>query len=341
MNSSDLIASLSEPGRPNPNEDAAERAMWQWLDGLGLCREEHSRTNVQRTQIAHCVGLYFPTASLERLGLISRIAAWSLLIDDEFDVGSAGRDPALCKASIASILQGFEDDADMTGRSAMERATAELWTELASQHSAEWKARYRFYMTRYLWSYYTNAIDHVAGRIPQLSEYRERRIDTYAGLWFLHLGEHSIGVDLPDAVHFVPAFRSLFSTVAYISALDNDRFSVERERATGVQDNAIFVLQHHEGLSPEQALARVEQIVAGGDELIAASYHELPQQLDHSGLSPETIAYALRCADMYIDFTRGARWYYSTSPRYDASALPPGTALAEGFATTGGTLSDH
>ncbi|MCX3063774.1 terpene synthase family protein [Streptomyces beihaiensis] len=319
--------------RLNSAADEAERDMWRWLDGFGLCRSEHARANVRAARVAYCVGLYYPSASLDRLVLISRFTGWSLLIDEEFDAGPAGRDPASCLAAVTELTEVFDASAGRALGGAMAMAAAELWGQLAPVRSAAWRMRFRSHMANWLWGFYGETVDRAVGRLPGLEEFHERRREMFGVPWYLDLCEHAAGVDLPDAVHRLPAFRALAAAVSDTTALCNDLVSADRERAVGYFHNAVCLLEHHHGWSPQKAAARVGRMIAEGADRITAAYHDLPRQLDRSGLPARAATEALRCADAYLDVVRGNHSYHHTSGRYThTELLPPGGDLVEGFA---------
>ncbi|MBD0844323.1 terpene synthase family protein [Streptomyces sp. TRM68416] len=318
--------------RLNSGADKAEWDLWRWLDSFGLCRSERTRSNVRASRVAYCIGLYYPSAPLESLVLISRFTGWSLLIDEEFDAGPAGRDPAACLAAVTGLVDVF-GRAAAPSREAMPRAATALWERLAPRRSAAWKARFRTHMANWLWGFYTETMDRAVGRLPDLPEFHERRREMFGAPWYLDLCEVAIGVDLPDAVHRLPAFRALSAAVADTTALCNDRVSADRERAVGYFHNAVCLLEHHRGWPPDKAAAQVDRMITEGVDRITAAYRDLPHQLDRSGLPEQAVEAALRCADAYLDVVRGNHGYHRTSGRYTRSELlPPGADLVEGFA---------
>ncbi len=151
--------------------------------------------------------------------------------------------------------------------------------------------------------------------------------------WNLDLCEVTIGVDLPEAVHRLPAFRLLFGTVADTTALCNDLASVYRERAMGCQHNAVYLLEHFGGHDQSSAAEQIQRSITDGYAVIAQAGRELPAQLTAAGLTDDVAQAALRCADSYLDVLHGNNLYHRTTSRYtDIGDLPEASTLAEGFA---------
>ncbi|MFD5463355.1 terpene synthase family protein [Kitasatospora sp. NPDC127059] len=329
--------------RLNPGTEKAEQDMWQWLDEFGLCRSPEARANVRRSRVAYCIGLYYPSAHLDVLVLITRFTGWSLLIDEEFDAGPARNDPGACLSAVTALLAPFTtapahspartEPSDRGGHRAMADAAAHLWGQLAPIRSPAWTSRFRAHLANWLWGFYGETVDRAVHRLPEPAEYHERRREMFGVPWYLDLCEVACAVDLPDAVHRLPAFRTLYNAVCDTTALCNDRVSADRERATGYLHNAVTILEHHRGWTPRKAAAHVDRMIVDGADLITAAHRDLPRQLDQAGLPRASIADALRCADAYLDVVRGNHSYHHTSARYTGlDSLPPGGCPAEGFA---------
>lgn len=327
--------------RPHPAAAAAEEDMRRWLDGFGLCRAPGARATLHRARVAHCIGLFHPEAPQEAIRLLSRVAGWSLMIDEEFDSGPARTDPAACAAAVTAILGALApipEPGRFTVRDtddAMTRAAADLRRSLESGCPVGWSARFHAHMADWMWGIYAEVVDRTAGRRPALAELRERRRDSYGLPWYLDLCEIAVGVYLPEAVHRLPAFRALSAAACDITALCNDRASADRERTMGDVHSVVLLLEDRHGMSPAQAASRADEMITEDAERIRSAYRDLPGQLRAAGLDGPTARDAMRCADGYLDMVRGNHAYHRTCGRYtEPDALPDSASRAEGFAAS-------
>ncbi|MEO3755645.1 terpene cyclase [Streptomyces sp. B6B3] len=248
------------PTPPNPARASCAPRVWQWIDEAGLADDEEVRRLLRRADPELTTARYFPAADPELFVYLARLMAWIFVNDDQFDDGRLGRDPALCRSAVAARL-GVLDGVPAPG--VMERALAELWSRLPEGRSPGWYATLRHDLRAFLGTYTVECEERHAGRVPPLDAYLAHRRDTAGTRWCAVLMEVAVGVDLPDEVRRLPAYRALKDAAAGHCGLFNDIHSIGKERASEQIHNAVRLLMHHQGRPLDAALRLVNDMATG------------------------------------------------------------------------------
>ncbi|MCX5252613.1 hypothetical protein OOK27_00285 [Streptomyces canus] len=241
----------------NPARDTCEAPVWEWIDTFGLADDEDVRRLLRRADPALTTARYFPTAAPELLVYLAQFMAWIFVNDDQFDDGCLGRDPVQGRAALDGRL-GVLDGAPASG--AMERSLAELWGRLPQDRSPAWYTTFRQDLSAFLLTYGVEFDERSRGRIPTLDTYLAHRRDTAGTRWCADLMEVAVGVDLPEDVRLLPAYRALKDAAAEHCGLFNDIYSVGKELASEQIHNAVRVVMHHEGSALGDALSAVNDL---------------------------------------------------------------------------------
>ncbi|MEV0265849.1 terpene synthase family protein [Streptomyces sp. NPDC050617] len=303
---------LPEVG-PNPAVAQADAAMWRWLDAHSLCRTDAARHNVQHTDNALCIGLYYPQAPAPVLALITEFTGWTLLVDEGFDAGAAGRDPTRCAALVEDFITVLNGGPP---HSRTAYALAEVWGRIAAGRSADWCTVFRTDMTRWLWGFYAESVDRGSGRIPDLNTYLDHRRAMFGVPYYLHLCELAVGADLPDPMRRLPALTVLRNAAADTTALWNDICSVPREARLGYTHNAVLLAQREQHRSETAALQYVADLLDARTRRMMQAREQIPAQLDAVAAPRPDREAALRCADAYLAAVRGNFDYHRRAVRY-------------------------
>ncbi|MFF2788837.1 terpene synthase family protein [Streptomyces sp. NPDC058049] len=276
-----------------------------------------SRRSLQRTRIPLITALAYPDAAPDALELLVQWATWTFVIDDEFDDGPDGQDPARCASALATFLPVL--DGAPAGGSASARAFAGTWERLVEGRSPAWRRMLGDDIRAYLWSYYEGLVDQRAGRVPTVAAYRRRRCVSVAAYTWLDVVEIAVGVDLPETVRHFSSFRDLREAAAEYVGLHNDLWSLERDKNAGAFHNAVLLVQHHDGCPLQEAVDQVNDLITDCAQRMLDAERALAVQLDAAGINGQARADALSCAAGYAKFVRGCFDYPSQARRYTAA----------------------
>ncbi|MFF1343323.1 terpene synthase family protein [Streptomyces sp. NPDC058290] len=306
---------------PNRHLARAEGALGAWLDESGICRSAESRRSLERTRIPLVTALAYPDAAPDVLDLLVQWATWTFVIDDEFDDGPDGQDPARCASALATFLPIL--DGAPAGASASARAFAGTWERLVEGRSPAWRRMFGDDIRAFLWSYYQGLVDQRAERVPTLAAYRRQRCVSVAAYTWLDVVEIAMGVDLPEVVRHFSSFLDLREAAAEYVGLHNDLWSLERDKNAGAHHNAVLLVQHRHGVPLQEAVDQVNDLITDCARRMLDAERDLALQLDVAGITSQTRADTLSCAQGYAKFVRGCFDYHYQASRYTAAAPDP------------------
>ncbi|MEU7106823.1 terpene synthase family protein [Streptomyces sp. NPDC046215] len=301
------------PHAPSPFLAEADAAVWSWLDAYGICQSPASRRNLRRARITLTTAMAYPTASRGALARLARWLHWTFIMDDEFDDGPDGRDATRCEAALLSLLRVLDGE---PGRTPATRALADVWSDLLRRRSPSWCRTFRRDVEGWFWSYYEDTVDRAAEHYPPLAAYRRQRARGVGAYMFLTLAESGAGVDLPETVRHLPALVELRHAAAEYTGLNNDLWSVAKDRSVGVFHNAVLLIEHHERRGLQDAVDRLAGLLGDCAQRMAAAREALPGQLAAAGVGGRARADVLTCAAAYAHFVRGCYDYYHQVDRY-------------------------
>lgn len=301
------------PTAPNPFAAQAHAAVCSWLSRFGICQSPASQRNLRRARITDTTALAYPDAGPADLVRLTQWLYWTFIMDDDFDDGPDGRDPARCEEALTSLVRVLDGGG---GRTPATHAFADIWQRMLANRSAAWRKEFRKDTEEWLWTYYEDTVDRAADRYPCIDAYRYRRARGVGAHMFLTLAELGAGLDLPEALRHLPALQDLKRAAAEYTGLNNDLWSVAKDRSVGVFHNAVVLLERNEGHTARVAADRVAGMLADCAEAMLTAARELPAQLDATGMTGPARTDALTCATAYEKFVRGCFDYYHQADRY-------------------------
>ncbi|MFF7725369.1 terpene synthase family protein [Streptomyces sp. NPDC008001] len=312
------------PAAPNPGAPRADAAVRSWLARFAICQSPASQQNLRRARITDTTALAYPDAAPADLVRLTQWLYWTFIMDDDFDDGPDGRDPARCEGALASLVRVLDGD---PGRTPATRAFADIWQRMSAGRSRGWNKEFRRDTEDWFWTYYEDTVDRATDRYPSLDAYCYRRARGVGAHMFLTLAELGAGLDLPETLRHLPGLQDLKRAAAEYTGLNNDLWSVAKDRSVGVFHNAVVLVERHEGLSPEAAADRVAGMLDRCADQMLTAARELPAQLDAAGIAGPARAGVLACAAAYRKFVRGCFDYYYRADRYTRPEPPRQGAL--------------
>ncbi|MEU4730747.1 terpene synthase family protein [Streptomyces sp. NPDC023588] len=307
---------------PNPAHPQAQAALDTWLDVSGICQSPASRASLERTRIPLVTALAYPDAGPAALELLARWAAWTFIIDDQFDDGPDGQDPSRCADALATFLPVL--DGQTPGGTPPARAFAATLQDLTAGRSAGFDRMLRSDIAAFLWSYYQGLVDQGSGRLPTMAAYRRQRGVTVGAYTWLAAVEIAAGIDLPETVRHFSSFQDLRDAAAQYAGLHNDLWSLQRDKAAGAFHNAVLLVQHHDRLALQEAINAVHAMLTDCVERMQDAERDLAAQLDAARITGPARDDVLTCAAGYRKFVRGCFDYHSQTRRYTAPPAAEG-----------------
>lgn len=284
-----------------------------------------SRTRLEQLRNELISARYHPYAAPELMPLLTQFMAWAWVVDEQFDDGPAGRDPAWCRRSVQGILDAFNG---RPGDHPLEAAAVDLWSRLAPGRSQRWQADFLAWTTGWLWTYYTETVDRATSRYQTLTEYRHHRELGSAEHLFFALSEMGAGLDLPEHVHRLPALELMRSASAQHQGLFNDIMSLSKEQPVGYFHNAVALTAHHERVSIAEACERVNALLTECIQQMLTAEQQLPDQLAKASIDDHFTRQALAIAEAYKAHTRGNfDWHFEVTRYAGPGEVRDGRAL--------------
>ena len=300
---------------PNPGRGTAHAPMWDWIDRFGLFTSDESRDRLVQLEIELITARYHPYVDPDLMPLFAQFMAWAWIVDEQFDDGPAGRDPAWCLRSIQGITAAFDG---RVGENPLEEAAADLRERLFHGRPERWCRGFVAAIRAWIWTYYVEAIDRATARYQRLAEYRLHRELGSGEYLFFALSEMGAALDLPEHVHRLPALTLLRSSSAQHQGLFNDIVSLAKEVPVGYFHNAVALTVHHDNVTVPEAVEAVNAALTECVERFIAAERDLPVQLAAAGIDDGTAERAMALADAYKAHLRGNFDWHSEVSRYSA-----------------------
>lgn len=268
-----------------------EEAM-SWARGLGFDKE------LETVALGNIVGLMFSRATLA-LGLqfTTRWALLFLLLDDAVE--------------LLPNPDGYLDElASLEGKGPMGEGFRSLYEQM-QQFPNTWRSRFNRLICKYLLAFKQEAWHRRHGTVPDILEYRPRRILTSGVLFGCLLIEITHGVVVPRNEVLIRKFDSCTASVV---GLSNDLFTAEKELARGETNNAVIIQIKKTGCSLSTALLWAAERHDQEMRYLLGAYKQLR---DRGGVYAEYV-------DAVTDLVAGHHAFALKSLRYTPQMLAVG-----------------
>jgi len=270
------------PYRINPHAGQARTHTDAWVARNGLVRRESARIRFTDADFCWFAAMVYPTADAQCLDLMADWFAWFFLFDDHLDDGEIGR--SLEKLGrLADEMRAVIESPDFgagfvtrPGVPAVVSSLADLWTRTAPGMTPYWRQRFVQHVAEGLaaaavWE----AGNRVEDRVPDEATYIEKRRHTGAIYVCMDLIEVAERISLPPVVCESEPFRSALDAACDVVCWTNDYYSLDKERSLGEVHNLVHIVQHHRGLTTQEACTHVCHAISAETE----RYLSLERQL--------------------------------------------------------------
>lgn len=245
------------PSAIHPNTDTTHTQTLEWLVRQGLLAPGDTSSRLVSEQYTWLAGRMFPTASEERLQLISDFTSWLFFHDDLCDEGASSADPAAMAAHFDRALALWRGVTDPDPDRPIERGLVDLRArfELLAPDDT-WILRYTTRLEEYFEGCLWEVVNRSEQRTPPLQEYVSLRPFTGAVWMYLELLELIMGQRLPFVLRSHLEIHRLRQSTSNLVAWHNDLYSLAKELASGDTHNLVLVLQQEQQLPLPLALER-------------------------------------------------------------------------------------
>ncbi len=252
----------------------------EWMRSWGLITNGEAYEEALEGRLGWLAGYFHPTATREKLRLISDWYAWMFLRDDLIDDPNYFRRPerlAALDTRFLEILRGAEPSMKDAGLAA---AIADLRGRLRPQvPAALWMRRFARSIKEHFEATLWESINRAQGIVPDLATYNRMRPITGGMHVDADFIEIATGVYLPPEVHGHRVVSSMTRLSNLSVCWTNDFFSLQKELSRGDVHNIVLVIQNEGDLSLEEAIKAAVEMNEEGIH----SFMELEKDLPSFG----------------------------------------------------------
>lgn len=263
------LAALSLPQRQSAIDhsllEALRRSTRERCARVGMIRADRmSLSKFHAGRFELLTSLVYPDANFDELTICNDFITYLFYVDDQAEEDEAyGKQPERLQryfqAHIAALREGTwvpEDDA-------AGRLLLDIRARLASRASRRWLKRFAADVAGYLLRGTVMGAQHwTAGDVPELEEYAAQRRWDSAVLCTQDLIEIAGGGELSSRMLGLPEWFQLRNLCTSVVAFTNDLVSYPKEVLRhGSPNNLVHVVSRHQGLSFEDAIDRVIEII--------------------------------------------------------------------------------
>lgn len=238
------------------DHDSIESATRAWARDLGIARGAEAAVRHARIQAGRFGHFTYWYAGEREARLGADLIGWLFLWDDAYPDGALREDPR----AMAEVAEGYLRVWETGTRAPRPTAFADALLDIRSRLRALAPPAWIEAFARPLREYFDGCLKEVlyrAARVrPTFAQYKEIRTQSVGAFPILDYIEVARGDFLPERVRRSSVFLDLRATCAWILALTNDYFSLEKEFREVESSNCILALERATGCSRAEALER-------------------------------------------------------------------------------------
>lgn len=305
------LLGLPFPVRRHPGHAQMEEHLRRWADRFGLTPTPETARQLAASRFAAMAAHAYPSAPQPRADWAGDWITWLFLLDDQLEEGAHGSENRWQEVihAVRAVLQS--PDRSSAAGPPLIRAWADLCTRLGPWATPAWKARFGAHLLESLHGALKEIRLRDRGIPPTLDEYTALGRVSSASLPVFDTVEVCAGAELPEHLHNTPLYREFLHAAADVFCWSNDLCSVQKERDAGMVTNLVLVLQHHDGLPPEDAAATAHALTRRRAQDLLAAREQLHLWAASDSLPPAQ-AYALhQSVTALCDWLTGTLWWHS------------------------------
>jgi hypothetical protein len=245
----------------NRHADWVQQRTTTWAQQYGLLRNPRDVQQFHRWQYGILMARAYPLASRDALALIADWNTWLFLLDDQFDEGTLGHDPAaveqLC-SDIIDILRGHRGPYRRDHPSF--RAVEDIADRLADLADSATIERLVSCLTASFRASIWEASNREAKRVPSKADYHYYRPFAGAVYCYLTLMDLALAQPLPAEILQHPQIEALTTLTNHLICYANDVISFPKEAANGNVHNLVVIVQHEHQLMLDDSIDYVIEL---------------------------------------------------------------------------------
>jgi hypothetical protein len=315
----DHVIPVVFPYRVNPDPVRASLAERQWMETYGVTGKPQRLRKLIAVEPAKLIVYTYPDAHGANLDLAVEMNCTFFYLDDLIDEVCFER-PAEAAALIEAIVTQMYPDRPSGSEPPHVAAFRDVWDRSVAGMSTHWRLRNAALWSRYLWANLTEATNRRLGAVPTTIEnYLQERRHSIGVAPSLGMVERTSGFELPACAYHQTDIQQLETLTSEIIALCNDIASLEKEEAQGDTYNAVVILYTHGGLTRDQALDRVDEMVSDRANEFYRVSPRIPALCDALDLSVTQRASVYRWVDGARNWIGGNLAWQRETPRYQTA----------------------
>ncbi|KAF4826986.1 Cytochrome P450 monooxygenase BOT4 [Colletotrichum tropicale] len=273
----------------NPNYFEVKAIGDEWIASVMTYDEAEAAKN-SKVDLCFLASIWSPIASEDRLKIMLDWHHWVFLFDDQFDEGHLREDPAAAAEEISQNIAIMGGDAPRytADSNPIRYVFQRCWDAISEVSSLEMQNRWIDQHKRYFGQLLVQVDQQVSGQnfTRDVDEYMNMRRGTIGVYPAINLTEYGSNIKLPQHVYEHPSLQECMTVSADLVILVNDVLSYRKDLALGVDHNLISLLMEKDGLSVQQAMDEIGNIVRiSPNELSFASAESWKAIYGHPGSS--------------------------------------------------------
>ncbi|KAI8306178.1 Presilphiperfolan-8-beta-ol synthase [Colletotrichum sp. SAR11_240] len=248
----------------NPNYFEVKAIGDEWIASVMKYNEVEAAKN-SKVDLCFLASIWSPIASEDRLKIMLDWHHWVFLFDDQFDEGHLKEDPTAAAEEISQNIAIMGGDAPRytVDSNPIRYVFQRCWDAISEVSSPEMQNRWIDQHKRYFAQLLVQVDQQVSGQnfIRDVDEYMNMRRGTIGVYPAINLTEYGSNINLPQHVYEHPSLQECMTVSADLVILVNDVLSYRKDLALGVDHNLISLLMEKDGLSIQQAMDEIGNMV--------------------------------------------------------------------------------
>ena len=313
----------------SPDIEQAQRHSVAWAREMGLATTSSALRILEAWNWGRLTGHCLPTARGENLDLATDWMTWGFLYDDQF-AGPLGNQPekvARITEDMIGVLYPMRGAQIDHGAA---RGITNILERLTPKMSASWMARFRdhlkwFFIGVLRMTTFRDRLD----AIDTETAFEIRRFDIGMDA-VIDLIEVAEGIEVPEALFGTTQIQSLRQGVVDIVILQNDVFSLPKDRRQQ-EVNVVLAVERSEKRTAEEALVRAAAMVEEKVQQFLAVKAQLPALYSTLGLSAadrSRLDRYVHCLELMI---HGSVYSHAECVRYSTKSEHTQPIAGKGF----------
>ncbi|MFJ6370446.1 terpene synthase family protein [Streptomyces virginiae] len=322
------LLGLPFPVRRHPGHAHMEVHLRHWADQFGLTPTSETAQHLTASRFAAMAAHAYPSAPQPRADWAADWITWLFLLDDQLEEGAHGSENRWSEVidAVRAVLRSPQ--AVGAAGPPLIRAWADLCSRVGPWATPAWKARFGAHLLESLHGALQEIRLRDQGIPPTLDEYTALGRASSASLPVFDTVEICVGAELPEHLYNITLYREFLHAAADVFCWSNDLCSVQKERDAGMVTNLVLVLEHHDGLLPDEALGAIRALIRRRVQDLLAAREQL-HHLEPSLSLPPAQARALhQNVTALCEWLTGTLWWHTAggTTRYkvtDPDSAPP------------------